>query len=109
LIAVSLSSLKTCEARAESAKDQAQAAADRLARLERGEDVQGGLGRPTIFDAAAVAAGFTEAVMRRMIRVHEIPASDFETVLLPRLQQASKRAERATKRCRDSSSPNSPP
>jgi hypothetical protein len=84
------------EERANEAQQKATAASDRLARLHRGEEVSGGLGKPATFDAAARAAGLTAADLRRMSRICEIPKHEFETVLLPRLQQASKRADRAT-------------
>ena len=47
------------------------------------------------FDAVAREAGFTEVDLRRIQRLGEIPDNKFETVLLPRLHQASDRAERA--------------
>lgn len=83
------------EARAETAKRQAAAAADRLAALQRGENVQGGLGKPVTFDAAARAAGWSNADLRRMRRLGELSEHEFQTELLPRLHQAKARTERA--------------
>jgi hypothetical protein len=84
------------EARADEAKQKAAAASDRLAKLERGQEVSGGLGKPATFDAIAKAAGLTAADLRLMGRLGEIPEHEFETILLPRLRQASDRADRAT-------------
>jgi hypothetical protein len=80
------------EARAAQAKQNAEAATDRLAKLARGEEISGGLGRPAEIDAVLRAEGWTKADFRRMSSLGEISVNEFETMLLPRLRQASDRA-----------------
>jgi cytochrome P450 len=88
-------SATSVEARAELAKQQAQAAQDRLARLARNEDVAGGLAKPLTIDVAVKAAGFTNGDLKRMRALAAMPEREFETVLLPRLHQSKVRAERS--------------
>lgn len=45
---------------------QATEASERVGRLERGDDVPGGLGKPLDFESAVRAAGFTNSQLRHM-------------------------------------------
>jgi hypothetical protein len=80
------------------ATEHAAAAKDRAARLARGEDVAGGLGKPLTL-ADVYAAGLTKADIARCgRRVHEVSeALGFDT-MSEALREARDRAERKTLR-----------
>jgi hypothetical protein len=86
-------------AAAEQAKATAQVtrAKDRIARTERGEDVDGGLGKPLTV-ATLIEAGFTKADLTRFRQLNEVcNAFGFDTMKAAILE-AKDRAERNTLR-----------
>ena len=89
---------KTAAAAAQAkAAQQAARAKDRVARIERGDDVTGGLGKPpTIADL--IEAGFTKAELERFRQVNEVSkALGFDT-MVKAIGDAKDRAERSTLR-----------
>jgi hypothetical protein len=75
------------------AATHAAAAKDRVARIERGEDVAGGLGKPLTM-ADVLKAGFTKVEIAHCIQVHEVSdAFGFDT-MMKALREAKDRAER---------------
>jgi hypothetical protein len=54
------------EASAKEAAVKAERAKERLAKIENGEDVAGGLGKPIDLEAALLNAGFTKRELRNM-------------------------------------------
>ena len=89
------------EAQAKNAAEKTAAAKDRIARLAKGEDVKGGLGKPfTQQDAVRILkdAGWTAADIRRSKQVHMISElGDFEAFSKESFA-ARTRAENATVR-----------
>lgn len=73
---------------AKAAAEVANAAKDRIARIERGESVSGGLGKPKEIAGALIEAGFTKAELRRMRRSAEFTAEDFEAILAEKQRRA---------------------
>jgi hypothetical protein len=87
-------------AAAEHAKAAAEAARakDRVARIERGENVSGGLGNPPLTVADLNAAGFTKTEIKRFVQVHEVSdAFGFDT-MAKAIHEATERAERSVVR-----------
>ena len=75
------------------ATEHAAAAKDRIARIERGEDVAGGLGKPVSL-ADLLKAGFTKAEIAHCRQVHEVSeAFGFDT-MTEAIWEARDRAER---------------
>jgi hypothetical protein len=71
------------EASAENAAVHAKAAKERVERIERGETVEGGLGKPLTrkeAEAIMMQAGMTRADIRRSVRMAQLP-KDHETIL----------------------------
>jgi hypothetical protein len=60
------------EAAAKDAAANAGRAKERLAKIERGEDVAGGLGKPFDFEAGLLAAGFTKRELRNMVHLADL-------------------------------------
>jgi hypothetical protein len=88
------------QAAAAKAGERTQAASERIARIERGEDVSGGLDRPKTpaeFDAQLIAAGFTRADLRHMSTLAELPEEALDTIIEASLK-ASDRTTRSTAR-----------
>jgi hypothetical protein len=78
----------------EDVADRAAAAKDRIARIERGEAVAGGLGKPEIKDLAKTL-GLSRSEFRHMQRLAELGKGEFEAFLEDvhrRKEQAEKRA-----------------
>jgi hypothetical protein len=90
---------KTAQAQqaADGAKVNAEAAADRVARLKRGEAVDGGLQRPIDIRQALRDAGWSERDMQRARDMHALSAGQFEQ-FLEQTHRAHKRAENAVLR-----------
>jgi hypothetical protein len=63
------------------AKESAEAAAERIARIERGEDVAGGLGKSPTMDEILQAAGLTAADRRHCELIASIPEEHFKDYL----------------------------
>ena len=92
-------------AKAGAATEQAKAAAeadrskDRIARVERGENVDGGLGKPVVFDEQfLLKAGFTKAFIEHCRQVNEVSnAFGFDT-MMKAILEAKERSERNTVR-----------
>jgi hypothetical protein len=89
--------------KATAADEQAKAYAeadrskDRIARIERGEDVDGGMGKPLTV-AELIRREFTKAELKHFQQVHEISnAFGFDTVVKAILE-GNERAERRTLR-----------
>lgn len=90
--------------RANIAAEQARAAAqaarakDRIASIERGEDVFGGLGKPVGYEQFLLKAGFTKADLDSFRQVNEVSnAFGFDT-MMKAIREATSRAERSTLR-----------
>jgi hypothetical protein len=83
---------------ADSAKVKAEAAADRVSRLKRGEPVNGGLRRPVDIRQVFRDAGWSERDMQRARDVHALSeAGQFERYL-DQVHKAHRRAENAVLR-----------
>jgi hypothetical protein len=79
------------------ASEREAGAMDRVARIERGEDVAGGLGKPwTVADL--IAGGFTKAQIARFVQVHEVSKALGFDALMKAIHEATDRAERSTVR-----------
>jgi hypothetical protein len=72
LIAAAQRAVADGEAAATNAAAKAGHARERLAKIERGEDVAGGLGKPVDVEALMLANGFTKRDLRDMERLHEL-------------------------------------
>ncbi|MET3994892.1 hypothetical protein ABID65_006558 [Bradyrhizobium sp. S3.9.2] len=86
-------------AAAEQAKAAAEAARakDRIARIERGDNIDGGLGKPLTV-AELIESGFTKAELEHFRQVNEVSnAFGFDT-MLKAIREANDRAERSTLR-----------
>ena len=100
IVATAERTIQHSEAAAAQAGEHVQAAQERLDRLDRGEDVPGGLHRPMTreeFDAVLLAAGLTKADIRYMEVVRELPEGALPIIRDAALA-ASRRAERSTAR-----------
>jgi len=85
------------QAAATEAAAKAAAAKDRAARIRKGEDVPGGLGKPLTHEAAAKAAGMSESEVTHAISVSELSEAEYE-LYVQETFRAMMRAEEATKR-----------
>jgi hypothetical protein len=74
---------------AKAAANAASAAKDKLARLQHGENVGGGLGKPKDIEAVLIEAGLTKADMRRAIRSAEFNEEEFEAILAEKQRRAT--------------------
>lgn len=94
------------EAAASNAAGKAAVARERLARIKRGEDVAGGLGRAIEVEAVMREAGFTKADIRRMKRfdvlITELERrgidADFWVALRNRIEKNQRNAARQAER-----------
>ena len=97
LAAVAERTAATSEVERATAAEHAARARDRIARIEHGEDVPGGLGKPlTLEDAERIMrqAGMTTSAIRHCVQVADVSeAIGFET-LLKAIFDAKDRAER---------------
>jgi hypothetical protein len=76
---------------------EADRAKDRIARIERGENVNGGLGKPLTLEDL-IDAGFTKAEIEHFRQVNEVSkAFGFDT-MVKEILKAKDRAERSTLR-----------
>ena len=66
---------------ASAAAELASEAKDRVARIEKGEIVSGGLGKPKDIQDVLIEAGFTKADLRRMRRSAEFTEEELEVIL----------------------------
>jgi hypothetical protein len=81
-------------ARAEVA-EQAARAKDRIARIERGEDVAGGLGKPVEFNERFLLdVGFTRAAIARFVQTYEVSEAFGFEAMRDAIVDANARAER---------------
>jgi hypothetical protein len=69
-------------------------ARDRIAKLKRGESVDGGLGKPVDFEKILRANGFTSRDIRRCLQMHELVGGD-ERVFKELMQEVHKRREQS--------------
>jgi hypothetical protein len=94
LIASAERARATAVAERAKASEHATRAKDRAARIEHGEDVAGGLGKPlTVADL--IEAGWTKADIARCVQMHEVSeAFGFDTVV-EAIHEATDRAERS--------------
>jgi hypothetical protein len=101
LAAKAAEAITSGEVSAAQADIHAKEAADRIARIKRGEDVQGGLGRAITredWQRELIAAGITREDLRRFKQVHEIiEAIGFDT-FVKAIIDAKDRAERRIER-----------
>jgi hypothetical protein len=72
LIATAQRAASEDEAGATNAGAHAERAKERLAKIERGEDVTGGLGKPVDLEAFLLANGFTKARLRECRHMHAL-------------------------------------
>jgi hypothetical protein len=72
-------------------------AQDRVARIERGEDVPGGLGKPMSAKDLLISPGMTAGDVRQCLRVDEIGEDGFDE-LLAEILKRNEAAERAAVR-----------
>lgn len=84
------------KARADNAATRATEAKDRIARIERGEDVQGGLGKPLDVLKVLREAGWTEAQIRDAQLLASLP-EDARHELLKEIHSRRERSEKAAK------------
>jgi hypothetical protein len=97
LIATLTRTVADREAEAAKTADKAQAAAERLAKAERGEDA-GSIGKPMTHKEIAAAIGWTASHQRhaeRLIEIEEIGAHD---ALIADIMKRRERAEKAAAR-----------
>jgi hypothetical protein len=75
---VALTERQITENRASAAKaaERLARAKERIARLEQGEDVPGGLGKPSDFEAILRDNGFTDRDIQHCMDMHELIGSD---------------------------------
>jgi len=66
LLAKKQRAIADSEAAAKEAAANAERAKERLAKIEKGKDVAGGLGKPVDLEAALLTAGFTKRQLRNM-------------------------------------------
>ena len=71
LIATAETARASAAAEAAKAVEQATRAKDRITRIERGENVDGGLGKPTTF-ADLIKAGFTKTEIERLMQLSQV-------------------------------------
>jgi hypothetical protein len=77
---------------------EATAAQSRVERIERGESVAGGLGKPMSCEdmvAALKAEGWTWRDIQRMERLGDLPRVYLEDVILPEMMKRKRRVENA--------------
>jgi hypothetical protein len=95
-------SLKLCD----DSGAKAEAAEERLARIDRGEDVSGGLGKPVTLEQIALAAGWTKAMIRDAKHLYALLTElesrgiekDYWAALTNRQEKADRRIERQAER-----------
>jgi hypothetical protein len=78
------------------AAEYAASAEDRIAKIERGEDVQGGFGKPATredFERVLIEAGMSKRDIQRAVQVSAISDAFGFDVLMRELRQAKDRAE----------------
>ena len=84
------------EASAKDAAANAERAKERIAKIERGEDVQGGLGAPVDLEAMLRKAGLTATDIQHVRNVAELTDEEFEKFLaVEPVMKAIERADRA--------------
>jgi hypothetical protein len=101
LAVVTEQAIKAAEALAAEAKTHADAARDRVARIERGESVEGGLGKPKTREdreREMLEAGFTRAQIRFFKDVSKISEAGYFEWLHAEIMTSKERAERRTVR-----------
>jgi len=77
---------------AKESAEVAQAAKDKIERLERGEDLAGGLGQPMTYEEILVKAGFTKKDLRHMARIGSLTDEErFEGVVIENRRRAMAR------------------
>ncbi len=89
------------EAEAAKADAEAKASQERIERIERGEEVSGGLGRPMTYEemeARLLALGLTKQDIRDCEETHEISEAGLFDVLLAEMHKRREVAEKAAKR-----------
>jgi hypothetical protein len=99
LIATAEKAMASGKAEMDKAAANAHSAKDRVARIQRGENVEGGYGKPADFHSVLREAGFTAADIRRCQAVAEISRRGGFELLLREIMQRKERAE--TKAIRD--------
>jgi hypothetical protein len=72
LIAKAATAVAKCKAGAADAADKATIAKDRIERIKKGDNVQGGLGKPIDTVATLLAAGFTKKDLRDCVDTYEL-------------------------------------
>jgi hypothetical protein len=96
LVATAQGAIATGEAAAAKAADNLARAKDRVERIRRGEDVQGGLGKPVDYEATLRKAGMTDKDIQHAKDLAELRLSDEELKKLVHEQvEAGDRAGRA--------------
>jgi hypothetical protein len=66
---------------AEDAAERRSIARDRLDKIARGESVDGGLGQPRNIRKMFTAAGWTEADLRRAVRLASLTEAELRSIL----------------------------
>jgi hypothetical protein len=96
LVAITESAIAENRAGATKAAEHANSAKERRVRLEKGEDVPGGLGKPTDFEAILRKAGMTQSDIRHAQDFAELIRTDEELNQFVRERiEAGDRADRA--------------
>ena len=72
LIATAETARASAAAEAAKAVEQATRAKDRITRIERGENVDGGLGKPTTFADLITGARFTKTEIERLMQLSQV-------------------------------------
>jgi hypothetical protein len=106
LIAAAERSAATGEAAAKDAGERAARARERLAKLDRGEDVAGGLGKPVNMDEVLRAAGWTDRDLEHARNSHALHSEleargidgDFWEALHKRREAADRRTQAEAER-----------